>query len=480
MVFSSISFLVFFLPLTLLVYYLLPSLKAKNIFLFLFSLLFYAWGEMRYVFVMLCSIVITYGTGYLLGSFQKENFRKFVLITGIFINLLFLYYFKYYDFSLEILNKLFGLSGEEVFTLKNIVLPVGISFYTFQSISYLIDVYRTKELAQKNFIKLGLYISCFPQLIAGPIVRYHEINEQLSVRKHELNEFAIGVERFIIGLAKKVIIANTVGEIVDLVFATPFSNVNVFHTWVAVLAYSLQIYYDFSGYSDMAIGLGKMFGFSFPENFNYPYISKSITEFWRRWHMSLSRWFKDYLYIPLGGNRKGTTRTAINLLIVFICTGIWHGAAFNFLVWGLIHGFFLFLEKILKKIDLKKNLLVEIFSRFYTLLIIVLSFVIFRTDLNYGFKTILKLFGIGATGDIPVKTDEPFLILMIDAKFWLCFLLGILFAVPWWKNEKIKNSMLFIFSEKYFIKYALLLFLYFLSFVFLTNSAYNPFIYFRF
>ncbi len=480
MVFSSISFLVFFLPAALLFYYLLPSLTAKNVFLFLVSLLFYAWGEPKYVFVMLLSIFITYGTGYLLGTIENNLHRKLILTIGIGLNLFFLYHFKYYDFSLEILNKLFGLSGDGAFTLKNIVLPVGISFYTFQSISYLTDVFRTKELAQKNFIKLGLYISCFPQLIAGPIVRYHEINEQLTQRKHDLDGFSAGLERFIVGLAKKIIIANTVGEIVDLVFTTSFSEVSVFHTWVAVLAYALQIYYDFSGYSDMAIGLGKMFGFNFPENFDYPYISKSITEFWRRWHMSLSRWFKDYLYIPLGGNKKGVARTAINLLIVFICTGIWHGAAFNFLVWGLIHGFCLSLEKILRKTEIKNNFFTNLFSRTYTLAVVILSFVIFRTNLDFGLKTILKLFGIGEDSDIPAVTKEPFLSLMIDTRFWLCFFLGILFAIPWWKNDKIKNSSLLYFSEKYFIKYALLLFLYFLSFVFLTNSAYNPFIYFRF
>lgn len=482
MVFSSIAFLVGFLPLVLIIYYCLPTTKTKNLFLLLASLLFYAWGEPKYILLMLCSILINYIIGVLLGKTRPKIQQKIILTLGILTNISFLYYFKYFDFSLKIINKLLAFSSIADLPLKNILLPIGISFYTFHSISYLVDVYRRPELVQKNILSLGLYITFFPQLIAGPIIRYHEIREQIAGRTHSRDEFVLGIERFVIGLAKKVLIANTVGEIADMIFTLPFQSVNTFYAWVGILAYTLQIYYDFSGYSDMAIGLAKMFGFKFAENFNYPYIASSITDFWRRWHISLSSWFKNYLYIPLGGNRKGTTRTIINLMIVFICTGVWHGAFFNFLFWGLAHGFFLSMEKIVNKVvHFKTNLFTRAMSHIYTMSVVVLLWVLFRTGTKDSIKIILKLFGINYTaftGAYVKIANEPYLNLIVDFRFWLFFIIGIVFAVPWWK--KIKSESLSLLMDKYFIRYAILLGLYILSFIIITNSVYNPFIYFRF
>ncbi|GHV31972.1 hypothetical protein AGMMS4952_21560 [Spirochaetia bacterium] len=362
MLFSSISFIILFLPVTLLLYYCCPSFRVKNAILLFASLLFYAWGEPKFVLVMLFSIVMNYGMGILIANIPKgkkakkksaipDTGKKRYLIIGIILNLLVLFYFKYLGFSGQIVNsliKVFHIANFQFSVLK-VVLPLGISFYTFQSLSYLMDVYRKPSLVQKDILNLGLFISLFPQLIAGPIVRYHDINEQIGDRKHSLDLFARGFERFIVGLAKKVLIANTLAEIIDGILIQPFSSVPSSYLLLAIVSGVLQIYYDFSGYSDMAIGLGRMFGFKIMENFDYPLISRTPSEFWRRWHISLSTWFRDYLYIPLGGNRKGPIRQIINTLIVFTLVGLWHGAEFNFIFFGFACGMFLIIEDPFKK-----------------------------------------------------------------------------------------------------------------------------------
>ena len=331
MVFSSITFLFYFLPIVIAIYYIVPN-KLKNAILLIFSLLFYFWGEPKYVFLMISSIVITYIFGLLINKFPK--YKKFNLILFLITSLGILVYFKYTNFLIQNIN----LWLKNKIDFINVILPIGISFYTFQMISYVVDVYRNQVDVQKNILKLALYVSLFPQLIAGPIVRYTTIVEELENRKCSFDKFAIGVRRFIIGLGKKVLIANTLGEL-NSIFLTSNDNSVLFY-WLYGISVMLQIYFDFSGYSDMAIGLGKMFGFEFLENFNYPYIATSITDFWRRWHISLSSWFRDYVYIPLGGNRVKKYKWLINIIIVWALTGIWHGANFNYILWGIY--FFIF------------------------------------------------------------------------------------------------------------------------------------------
>jgi alginate O-acetyltransferase complex protein AlgI len=486
MVFSSISFLVAFLPLVLIGYYYCPSCKTRNIFLLLSSILFYAWGEPKNVFIMIISIMFNYRAGLLLSA-EKENtfkYRKLILGIAILLNLSLLFCFKYLGFTSRLLNELFNAFNIGNILIKDIILPIGISFYTFQSISYLIDVYHKPDLVQKNILYLGLYISFFPQLIAGPIVRYHDINEQILNRPYNMTKFTQGVERFIIGLAKKVLIANVVGEIADGIFALPFQSVSIYYSWIGILAYTLQIYYDFSGYSDMAIGLGKMFGFNILENFNYPYMSKSITEFWRRWHISLSTWFKDYLYIPLGGNRKGRARTIFNLFLVFFTTGLWHGASFNFIFWGLGHGLFISIEKLLKKyVKVKENIFTSILSHLYLMGTVILLWVLFRIGTKDGIKIILKLFGINYTnmfGNFVEIVNSPQLYLLVDTRFYIFFSIGIIFIFPWWRKlfPVIEKKTPAVVLEG--IKYISIIVLYILSFINIADSAYNPFIYFRF
>jgi alginate O-acetyltransferase complex protein AlgI len=340
MLFSSTIFLFVFLPCTLLGYFLIRK-ELRNAFLLMMSICFYAYGEPKFVFSMLAFILFSYVGGWLVELTRKfsKTKRRLVLVATLSVNLSLLIFNKYYDFFIYNVDSVFGLS----IPLKNIVLPIGISFFTFQGISYIIDLYLGKIPLQKNLLKIALYISLFPQLVAGPIIRYIDIKEQIDSRTVDLERFAYGIKRFIIGLGKKVIIANSFAVWADYFFASNPSSLSVVGAWAGAISYALQIYFDFSGYSDMAIGLGKMFGFHFLENFNYPYISHSIQEFWRRWHISLSTWFKDYIYIPLGGNRSGSVY--INLLIVFSLTGFWHGASWNFIVWGLWHGMFLIAER---------------------------------------------------------------------------------------------------------------------------------------
>jgi alginate O-acetyltransferase complex protein AlgI len=364
MVFSSLIFLWVFLPVVLLGYFLSRHVY-RNLFLLLASLFFYAWGEPVYVFVMMFSIVLNYYCGLWTGS-ASEAKSRLALFAGVTLNLLLLGVFKYYGFVVENINALFGFGWE----VRKLALPIGISFYTFQSISYLVDIRRGETRPQRDILKMGLFISFFPQLVAGPILKYHEFAPQIDRRKVTWKGFNEGAVRFIQGLGKKVIIANIMAETADEIFGLGIEEVSTLTAWIGISAYTLQIYFDFSGYSEMAIGLGKMFGFNIPENFNRPYISTSIKEFWRRWHISLSTWFKEYLYIPLGGNRAGTLRTYRNLLVVFFLTGLWHGASWSFVIWGVFHGFFLVLERL---VPIEKILHFRVLQWIYAMLAVMVG-----------------------------------------------------------------------------------------------------------
>ncbi|GHU86267.1 alginate O-acetylation protein [Spirochaetia bacterium] len=434
---------------------------------------------------MIFSIIINYGTGLLLGNASYSTAkRKLSLAMGVTINLLLLFYFKYLGFSEQILNGIIGLLHitEFRFEIAQVILPLGISFYTFQSLSYLIDVYRKPELVQRNILNLGLFIAFFPQLIAGPIVRYHDINEQIKERKHSLDLFGCGIERFIVGLAKKVLIANTLAEVVDGILAIPYSSVPSVYLILTILACSLQVYYDFSGYSDMAIGLGRMFGFKILENFNYPMVATSPSDVWRRWHISLSTWFRDYLYIPLGGNRKGKKRQALNFLIVFTLVGLWHGAALNFVFFGFICGIGIALGLLLAKPPGEKqkaprgeknkpvSIIQRILKHFGAVILLVIFFMYFRLDMKSSISFYTSLFNI--TRKVPVPLD---ILLLTDTRFYIMFVLGIMFSIPWWRKFNIPLNTLTIA-----LKYAALIVLFFWSFGSLATDAYNPFIYFRF
>ncbi len=384
MVFNSLTFLCIFLPVVLALYYLLPTLRIRNILLIAVSLLFYAYGEPVYVLLMIASIIINYIFGRLLGTENKKK-RQWILAIAVVINIGLLVVFKYLDMMVQTVNQ---LSGSEI-PLVGLALPIGISFFTFQALSYVIDVYRREVEPQKNLWNVMLYISFFPQLIAGPIVKYHDIQEQIDNRNTDVKEIAEGLRRFIIGLSKKVLISNTMAVTADALFAAGAGELNILSAWIAAIAYMLQIYFDFSGYSDMAIGLGHMFGFRFLENFRYPYISANMQEFWRRWHISLSTWFKEYLYIPLGGNRKGKARTCLNKMIVFFSTGLWHGANWTFVLWGLWHGVFLLFEQVC---PVKK--LPKVLAHIYALLVVCVGFVMFRADtFGQGMFMIGTMFG---------------------------------------------------------------------------------------
>lgn len=454
MIFSSIPFLYYFLPLVLLLCYLVPS-RARNAFLLLASLVFYAWGEPKYLPVMAAATALGYGFGLAIERFRR--FRKPLLVLSIASSLGFLLYFKYADFFLENLNGL-GLKVP----LLRLALPVGISFYTFQILSYTVDVYRGEVRAQRNPIDLACYVTFFPQLIAGPIVRYKDIAAQLRDRPQSLDNLRLGAGRFLVGLGKKVLLANLLGEVCAAWRVT--ADPSVLFSWLYAISYTLHIYFDFSGYSDMAIGLGKLFGFSFPENFNYPYISRSITEFWRRWHMSLGTWFRDYVYIPLGGNRKGKRRQFLNILIVWMLTGFWHGAAWNFLLWGLYFALLLMVEK--------AGLPVR--GRVYTLAAVILGFVLFdASSLSSALACVKGLFGLG--GLPPVSTQGLYLL-----KSNLVLLaVAILGATPapkrLWEQLEAKAPRLSAGLAPIGMAALLLL-----STACLVDGSYNPFLYFRF
>ncbi len=457
-VFSSIAFIFYFLPLVLICYYLSPY-RLKNLVLFIFSLLFYAWGEPLYIFIMIFSIFSDYIHAIIIDNNRGNIKSKIALISSIIINLSLLAFFKYSDFLISIYN---NISNNNV-PLLNIILPIGISFYTFQTMSYSIDVYRNEAPVQKNIISLASYVTLFPQLVAGPIVRYSDIANDLNSRTHNFDKLYDGICRFIIGLSKKVILANNLGVIWFSIKSSNYNNLSISTAWLGIICFTLQIYFDFSGYSDMAIGLGKMFGFSFLENFNYPYISKSITEFWRRWHISLGIWFRDYVYIPLGGNRCAKLRWLFNIIVVWFLTGLWHGASFNFILWGLYFGFILILEKLflLKKLKSLPNII----SHVYVITLILISFVLFDiTSLSDVFKYYKAMFNFNN-----VLFDKTFLYYLIPNISLL--IIGILASTPIFKN---------IFSKYTILKFITLILGLIISTSFLVDSTFNPFLYFRF
>lgn len=466
MVFSSTVFLCIFLPLVLLGYYICPK-RGRNLFLLIASLVFYAWGEPKYVFLMIFSIIANYVFGLLMDKFRRNSRRlKLMLVLSVVVDLGLLGVFKYTDFIISNLNAAFGAS----FDLLKLALPIGISFYTFQAMSYTIDVYRGDVKVQRNIIDFGMYITMFPQLIAGPIVRYADVEEQLHERRVTAQDFSEGAMRFVVGLGKKVLLANQIGALWSEIYALGGSS-SALMAWLGAIAFTFQIYFDFSGYSDMAIGLGRMFGFKFPENFRYPYQSVSITDFWRRWHITLSTWFREYLYIPLGGNRRGFARQALNLLIVWTLTGFWHGAGWNFVLWGLYYFAVLFVEKLflLKALDRAPKILRHI----YSLLLIVLGWVIFACDdITVLLPFIGSMFGAnGALGGLDL--------------YWLTTKAVLLIICCVASTELPKKLMISLggrLGERpaFILKSVLTLLLLCLSVVFLIGDSYNPFLYFRF
>lgn len=464
MVFSSLIFLWMFLPIVLGMYFLTKE-SYRNVLLLAASLFFYAWGEPVYVLVMILSIVINYIYGLKIGT-KDETRRKRALVGGIVINLALLGVFKYSGFFMENVNAVFGLEVE----VKKLPLPIGISFYTFQSISYLVDIYRRVCPPQKSLIKMGLFISFFPQLIAGPILKYYDIAAQIDNRKVSLPLFNQGAVRFLQGLAKKIIIANIMAKTADEIFALGINDISTPMAWIGIVAYTFQIYFDFSGYSDMAIGLGKMFGFHINENFNYPYIATSIKDFWRRWHISLSTWFKEYLYIPLGGNREGKFKTYRNLMIVFFMTGLWHGASWNFVVWGLFHGVFLVLERML---PIEKFLRFRLIQNIYALLVVMVGWVFFRAEnLTAALDYLKRMF-------VPYKTDVYSAYL--SNEFMMVAALGLVscgFLTLIFDKLPVKTEYKFGFLR--LVNPVWCAVIAYFSVLLLASNTYNPFIYFRF
>ena len=465
MLFTSISFLYYFLPALIIIYFITPK-KYKNIILLIASLLFYFYGEPKYVFLMIAEIVIAYTGAILIDKYKNQS--KNILIITLFIHVFLLIIFKYTDFIIQTIN---DISNANI-KLLNIALPIGISFYTFQIISYIIDVYNGKVKVQKNIINLATYVSLFPQLVAGPIVRYQTVEKELDDRVHSFNNFAYGIRRFSMGLAKKVLIANALGELCTKAFV--LNETTVIFYWIFGISYMLQLYFDFSAYSDMAIGLGRIFGFNFPENFNYPYISKSITEFWRRWHISLGTWFKDYVYIPLGGNRDGKYKQIRNILIVWLLTGIWHGANWTFLIWGLLFGIILIIEKIFLNKFMEK--LPSFIKRIYVLFIVMILFIIFNAEnMSVALTNIKGLFGMNGevfVNDYTLHYLKSYLPLLIIA------FLG---ATPFIKTlidklrkNKYANNIINILEP------ILIVIILVVVTSYLIDNSYNPFLYFRF
>lgn len=466
MLFSSLLFIWIFFPIVFVGNHIIKD-RYTNIFLLLCSLVFYAWGEPTYIVLMIFSIVLNYFSAVFIS---KENGRKkkAFLIVSILINLGLLGVFKYYNFVVDSINIIFNMTISE----RNIPLPIGISFYTFQALSYVVDVYKEKVKVQKKIINLALYISFFPQLIAGPIVQYKDINKQLEVRNITTGKIANGFCRFFCGLGKKVLLSNTMAAIADSIFTKDYGTLGITIAWLGIISYTLQIYFDFSGYSDMAIGLGKIFGFDFQENFNLPYLAVSVKDFWTRWHISLSSWFREYLYIPLGGNRRGTWLTYRNNLIVFIATGIWHGASWNFVIWGLLHGSFLILERI----GLQGYLKVwpKIFRQIYTMLVVMLAWVFFRVEKFQDAIDYIKalFFPTFSKGNIWEYLSPRNILILMVAVFFCGIHKEIWLRI---RNCRIKTVMQF---EG--IKYFACILIYILSILSLASGMYNPFIYFRF
>ena len=462
MLFSSITFLYYFLPAVLILYFLVPT-RGKNLVLLLASLVFYAWGEPKYVFLMMATIGLFYGCGLAIGKCESQKWKKFWLTVSVVVSLALLAVFKYADFLLGS----FGALARVDMPLLGLALPIGISFYTFQCLSYTIDVYRGEAEVQRNIVSFGAYVSLFPQLIAGPIVRYVDVARELNHRTHSWNDIALGLRRFLIGLAKKILIADRFAVLLN-VFRDSAQQSVLFY-WMYAIAFTLHIYFDFSGYSDMAIGLGRVFGFHFIENFNYPYMSKSIGEFWRRWHMSLGSWFRDYVYIPLGGNRVSPVRWVFNTLVVWMLTGLWHGAAWNFVLWGLLYAVFLMLEKWGKPILDK---LPDLLRRVYVLFIVMLGFVLFNaTDIHQAISDVKGLFGLNG---VPLVTGETLYYLRSYA---VLFILGFVGATPLMKKlgNKLETSNIGAVLEPVLLIAALLV-----CTAYLVDGSFSPFLYFRF
>lgn len=484
MVFSSIIFLFCFLPVTLGVYFLLGR-RGQNLWLLLASLVFYAWGEVFYVAVMLGSIAVNYAAGLLIVRFRGGTGARLVLGIGLGANLMLLIFFKYSTFLAENLSfLLYPVFGQDAAGIGPVHLPLGISFFTFQAMSYMVDVYRGAAPAQRNPLNIGLYIALFPQLIAGPIVRYHDLARQIVSRRVHIADFAAGVERFVFGLGKKVLVANNAGAIADRIFAVSPLDLTAPVAWLGIVCYTIQIYFDFSGYSDMAIGLGRMLGFHFLENFNYPYISRSMREFWRRWHISLSTWFRDYLYIPLGGSRKGPLRTYLNLATVFFLVGLWHGASWNFVLWGLFHGMFLVLER------LGFGSLLERCWRpirhGYVLAVVMGGWVLFRAEtLPEALGYFEAMMGLTAGDGLRYPLEA-----YLDRQTWGVILCGVIFATPLFPfalgsmrrfgkgSDALAGTMIRCIAGV--LENAAFAMLLLGSVLYLAAGSYNPFIYFRF
>ena len=468
MVFSSLSFLYLFLPITVLLYFICKNRTYRNIILLIASILFYALGEPKYVILMLLASFVAYVGGLFIHHFDRPDslkIRKTIFIITCILLISNLFIFKYLNFTIDNIEFLIGRN----LNIKELVLPIGISFYTFKILSYVIDLYRHNVHVQKNYLYLTLYLAFFPQLIAGPIVRYQTIEDEILHRKESLKDIIEGTRRFIIGLSKKVLLANTVANISVIIYEGDTAIYGSFFYWIAAISYALQIYFDFSGYSDMAIGLGKIFGFHFLENFDYPYTSLSITEFWRRWHISLSTWFRDYIYIPLGGNRVGKARHIFNILIVWCLTGFWHGAQWNFIIWGLYYGILLILEKQIYGKLLDK--LPKVIRYIYTAFFVLIGWVIFNlVDFNQMLLALKMMFSFTPTDWIgAITTNSDILTGMIYLP------LAIIAMLPWAKKIRIKDS----FTSE-LIKDILCGILLVLSVAFILSSSYNPFIYFRF
>lgn len=463
------TFLFVFMPLVMAVY-LLSKKEIRNYVLLIASIIFYAWGEPRYLAIMILTIIINYVGALLIDRHVESYKRKWILGITVAADLSFLFYFKYFNFIIDNVNSALQLNMDFI----DVVMPIGISFYTFQAMSYLIDVYRREVEAQKDINKLALYIVLFPQLVAGPIVKYHDVCEQIDERDVAFKDVVIGFKRFIIGLAKKVLVANTLALVVDKIFLQTPENITMGVAWLGITAYMIQLYFDFSGYSDMAIGLGKMFGFKFLENFNYPYISKSISEFWQRWHISLATWFKQYLYIPLGGNRVSTPRVYFNLFMVFLVTGIWHGAAWTFVMWGVWNAVFICWEKYSgwAKVNPDEKIWLSVVRHFYAMFVFIIGLVIFRSDnMLYAYEYIKRMFNIDVTDHLP-NFDYG-----VNNKFVMMFAVGIICSVPLFRN------MIYVKYERKVLRSVIniwLFVLFFWSTVSLASSTYNPFIYFRF
>lgn len=463
MLFTSISFIYYFLPIVIAIYFITPK-KMRNLILFFASMIFYFYGEPKYVFLMLAEVLIAYIGAILIDKYKKKS----LLVITISIHIGLLCVFKYTDFIISNINSVFGAN----ISLLRIVLPIGISFYTFQILSYIIDVYKGKVAVQKNFLKLATYVSLFPQLIAGPIVRYETIEKELDFRKHSFENFSYGVRRFTIGLAKKVLIANMLGELCNKFIVTDEKSILFY--WIFAISYMLQIYFDFSAYSDMSIGLGRIFGFHFLENFNYPYISKSITEFWRRWHMSLSSWFKDYVYIPLGGNREGLKKQIRNILVVWLLTGLWHGASWNFVIWGLLFGVILIIEKVFLGKYLEKC--PNFVKRIYVLFIVMISFIIFNAEnMREAWENIIGLLGLNGESFV-----NPYTIYYLKS-YLVILVVAIIGATPLIKDITLKlkkntkaNRIINILEPLCIVLVLLVVTAY------LVDNSYNPFLYFRF